>query len=214
MQENESPGLAAGSSDWVEHFDECVGKMVYINPVTGLSKYEAPPAEAPQALCTTDITTMAVNVVSSKDDPSAAESVWSLFSEWENPVFVRKPEVGLDVSCGQAEGLAVKIHSILYPYRFTKEMIHSMKIVQQVDKKFLACLINTKDKGDGGSTDSAVEGNLLVLVDQHAAHERIRLENLVTGNVLSLTQLLCLHCSRFIFYHVRDAQFWTLKSMV
>uniref|UniRef100_W5MWS0 MutL homolog 3 n=1 Tax=Lepisosteus oculatus TaxID=7918 RepID=W5MWS0_LEPOC len=167
------------SSDWVEHFDECVGKMVYINPVTGLSKYEAPPAEAPQALCTTDITTMAVNVVSSKgfeyrcypfqteavlpflprpkgervssgrdgtDDPSAAESVWSLFSEWENPVFVRKPEVGLDVSCGQAEGLAVKIHSILYPYRFTKEMIHSMKIVQQVDKKFLACLINTKDK--------------------------------------------------------------------
>ncbi|XP_069049264.1 DNA mismatch repair protein Mlh3 isoform X2 [Lepisosteus oculatus] len=182
MQENESPGLAAGSSDWVEHFDECVGKMVYINPVTGLSKYEAPPAEAPQALCTTDITTMAVNVVSSKDDPSAAESVWSLFSEWENPVFVRKPEVGLDVSCGQAEGLAVKIHSILYPYRFTKEMIHSMKIVQQVDKKFLACLINTKDKGDGGSTDSAVEGNLLVLVDQHAAHERIRLENLVTDS--------------------------------
>ncbi|XP_066550890.1 DNA mismatch repair protein Mlh3 isoform X2 [Amia ocellicauda] len=166
------------ASDWVERFDASVGKMVYINMVTGLSRYEAPPAGETRVPCVTDITTMAVNVVSNREDSGANESVWSLYAKWENPVFVRHPEVALDVSSGQADRLAVKIHNILYPYRFTKDMIHSMKVIQQVDKKFLACLIHTKDKEGANSTDSE-EGNLLVLVDQHAAHERVRLENLI-----------------------------------
>ncbi|RXM95555.1 DNA mismatch repair protein Mlh3 [Acipenser ruthenus] len=206
----EIPSTTQSSSNWVEHFDASVGRMAYINTVTGLSKYVAPPEKETQAICTTDITTMAVNVVSekgfeyrcypfqieaiipflprprverassgqeSRDDSEAAESVRTLLSEWENPVFVRHPEVALDVSSGQAESLAVKIHNILYPYRFTKEMINSMEVVQQVDNKFIACLINTRSRED---TDK--EGNLLVLVDQHAAHERVRLEKLVTDS--------------------------------
>ncbi|XP_058847803.1 DNA mismatch repair protein Mlh3-like isoform X2 [Acipenser ruthenus] len=173
----EIPSTTQSSSNWVEHFDVSVGRMAYINTVTGLSKYVAPPEKETQAICTTDITTMAVNVVSEKDDSEAAESVRTLLSEWENPVFVRHPEVALDVSSGQAESLAVKIHNILYPYRFTKEMINSMEVVQQVDNKFIACLINTRSRED---TDK--EGNLLVLVDQHAAHERVRLEKLVTDS--------------------------------
>ncbi|MGH0182367.1 UNVERIFIED_CONTAM: hypothetical protein FKN15_009429 [Acipenser sinensis] len=209
-KKKEIPSTTQSSSDWVEHFDVSVGRMAYINTVTGLSKYVAPPEEETQAICTTDITTMAVNVITekgfeyrcypfqieaiipflprprverassgqeSRDDSEAAESVRTLFSEWENPVFVRHPEVALDVSSGQAESLAVKIHNILYPYRFTKEMINSMEVVQQVDNKFIACLINTRSQED---TDK--EGNLLVLVDQHAAHERVRLEKLVTDS--------------------------------
>ncbi|KAJ8288836.1 hypothetical protein COCON_G00014950 [Conger conger] len=206
-ENKQSESVAVGSNDWLEHFDDSIGKVVYINKVTGLSKFEAPAAEETHVPCTTDVTTMSISVISRKgfeytcypfqselvlpflprsraervlssgldhaDGSEAANSLTSLFSEWSNPVFARPPEVAVDVTCGQAEGLAVKIHNILYPYRFTKDMIHSMKVVHQVDKKFLACLINTTD------TD-AESGNLLVLVDQHAAHERVRLENLIT----------------------------------
>ncbi|XP_074146101.1 DNA mismatch repair protein Mlh3 isoform X2 [Sminthopsis crassicaudata] len=144
---------------WQAHFDVSLGRMVYVNKITGLSTFSAPQEEN-LASCTKDLTTMAVNV--------------GFRDEWENPVFARYPEVALDVSNEQAESLTVKIHNILYPYRFTKEMVHSMQVLQQVDNKFIACLMNTKqdENGKGG-------GNLLVLVDQHAAHERIRLEQLI-----------------------------------
>ncbi|XP_037097660.1 DNA mismatch repair protein Mlh3 [Syngnathus acus] len=200
----------ATSTDWLGHFDTQMGKMVYINKVTGLSKYEEPPMEETLARCTSDITNMAVSVVSETgteyrcypfqaelvlpflpkprgervliagtddagDNVKTSNSLSSLYSKWSNPVFVRPPEVGVDISSGQASGLAVKIHNILFPYRFSKDMIHSMKVLNQVDNKFLACLINTSD-------DTQSKGNLLVLLDQHAAHERVRLENLIADS--------------------------------
>ncbi|XP_027425342.1 DNA mismatch repair protein Mlh3 isoform X2 [Zalophus californianus] len=200
------------SSDWQQHFDVALGRMVYINKITGLSTFTAP-TEDVRAACTKDLTTMAVDVIHENgsqyrchpfrsdlvlpflprageertvmrqknrdtvDDTVGRESLQSLFSEWENPVFARYPEVAVDVSSGQAKSLVVKIHNVLYPYRFTKEMIHSMQVLQQVDNKFIACLMNTKTEENGEAG-----GNLLVLVDQHAAHERVRLEQLITDS--------------------------------
>lgn len=45
----------------------------------------------------------------------------------------------MDVSSKQAEGLVVKIHNILFPYRFSKDMIHSMKA------EFLASLMHLRE---------------------------------------------------------------------
>ncbi|KAM6202658.1 DNA mismatch repair protein Mlh3 [Rhynchocyon petersi] len=167
------------SLDWQQHFDVALGRMVYINKATGLSSFTAPTQDS-QAACTKDLTTVAVNVILENDtveDAAGGHSLQSLFSEWDNPVFPRYPEVAVDVSSGQAENLAVKIHNILYPYRFTKEMIHSMQVLQQVDNKFIACLMSTKTEENGEAG-----GNLLVLVDQHAAHERVRLEQLIVDS--------------------------------
>ncbi|XP_063353955.1 DNA mismatch repair protein Mlh3 isoform X3 [Pelmatolapia mariae] len=168
----------ATSSDWLQHYDASVGKTVYVNRVTGLSRYEDPAMEETQVRCTSDVTNIAVSVISEMGDVGeSSNSLFSLYSKWNNPVFVRPPMVGVDISSGQADGLAVKIHNVLFPYRFSKSMIHSMKVIHQVDKKFLACLISTKD--DEMVEHTETKGNLLVLVDQHAAHERVRLENLI-----------------------------------
>ncbi|XP_077781648.1 DNA mismatch repair protein Mlh3 isoform X4 [Podarcis muralis] len=56
-------------------------------------------------------------------------------------------------------------------------MIDSVQVLNQVDNKFIACLINTT-----ADENEDTGGNLLVLVDQHAAHERIRLEQLITDS--------------------------------
>nr|XP_041572737.1 DNA mismatch repair protein Mlh3 isoform X2 [Taeniopygia guttata] len=162
-------------SVWLQDFDALSGKTVYINKATGLSTYGTPPSEGFQTACIQDITTMAVNVVSEND--AEGESLQSLLLEWDNPVFVPCPEIAVDVTSGQADSLAVKIHNILYPYRFTKDMVHSMQVLQQVDNKFIACLINTRN-----GMEKKADGNLLILVDQHAAHERIRLEQLIADS--------------------------------
>lgn len=62
---NESQsGEKPGSSDWLTHYDDELGKLVFVNQVTGLSKYENPSLKDTQVPCSTNLTNMAVSVVS------------------------------------------------------------------------------------------------------------------------------------------------------
>ncbi|KAM8833633.1 DNA mismatch repair protein Mlh3 [Synchiropus picturatus] len=201
------------SGDWLHHYNASAGRMVYVNRRTGLSRYQEP--QENQVHCISDVTNLAVSVVSeeggehqcypfqrdlvlpflpksrldrvlsagtgNRGESSVSSSLSSLYSKWKNPVFVLPPEVGVDVCSVQTERLKVKTHNILFPYRFTKDMIPSMKVIDQVDRKFLACLINTTEEAEG-------EGNLLVLLDQHALHERVRLETLVADSYKETTE--------------------------
>lgn len=58
------------------------------------------------------------------------------------------PQVGVDISSGQADGLAVKIHNVLFPYRFSKSMIHSMKAnLSLTFNHFLLAVLSISVKG-------------------------------------------------------------------
>lgn len=61
---HESHETKPASSDWLTHYDDSLGKLVCINQVTGLSKYENPSLKETQVPCSTNLTNMAVSVVS------------------------------------------------------------------------------------------------------------------------------------------------------
>lgn len=65
-------------------------------------------------------------------------------------------------------------------HRFKKTDLRNAKVINQVDRKFIACLIDDDDeRGEehGGTRgDQDISGPALVLIDQHAADERVRVE--------------------------------------
>ena len=62
--------------------------------------------------------------------------------------------------------------------RFRKEDVLAAQILNQIDRKFIACLIRDSEMDERNGTLSlpSSSGRALVLIDQHAADERIRVE--------------------------------------
>jgi DNA mismatch repair protein MLH3 len=51
-----------------------------------------------------------------------------------------------------------------------------MKVISQLDRKFIVCVVDATSESNGDSQTSDCSKRILVLVDQHAASERIRVE--------------------------------------
>nr|QIC49972.1 DNA mismatch repair protein Mlh3 [Actinia equina] len=115
-----------------------------------------------------------------------SEGIVSLmFDEWDNPVFSSLP--GMDITSlskpTKGTGNEVRAHRSIHPYRFTKAMVKDLQVIRQVDDKFIVCRVRRppQDESDkDADTENEEEGDcLIVLLDQHAVHERIRLEKLI-----------------------------------
>lgn len=74
-------------------------------------------------------------------------------------------------------GITDPVSSAL-PHRFGKTELRSAQVISQVDRKFIACLVKDQLTPDDSvdSYDSDLTGRALVLIDQHAADERVRVE--------------------------------------
>lgn len=68
------------------------------------------------------------------------------------------------------------------PGRFDKADLENVEVLGQVDKKFIACVFHTEPGDDDAENTAPTAGEpgqkrkVLVLVDQHAADERVRVE--------------------------------------
>ena len=91
------------------------------------------------------------------------------FGIWNNPVLGVNNQANLPSLASSKSLLPRKSFDSIYnTFSFSKAMLKKVIVFGQVDDKFISCIFNSKTDGD-----------ILVLVDQHAVHERIRLEKLL-----------------------------------
>ncbi|XP_046555149.1 uncharacterized protein LOC124264450 [Haliotis rubra] len=101
-----------------------------------------------------------------------AHSLEDLFSSWNNPVLEIPLKSCVSAEVSHTSKAATRSFKSLYPTKFTKAMLKSFQVLGQVDNKFIACVLQTEELNSSKAPD------LIVLFDQHAAHERVRLEQL------------------------------------
>ncbi|XP_071079978.1 DNA mismatch repair protein Mlh3-like [Haliotis cracherodii] len=99
-------------------------------------------------------------------------SLEDLFSSWNNPVMEVPQQSCLTAEVAHMSRAGTRSFKSLYPTKFTKTMLKSFQVLGQVDNKFIACVLKTEEQNTSKAPD------LIVLFDQHAAHERVRLEQL------------------------------------
>ncbi|CAG8981890.1 hypothetical protein HYALB_00013563 [Hymenoscyphus albidus] len=135
------------------------------------------------------------NIQREIDTSTEEPSPWlkTLLEKWDNPVFASAqlpiPQVSIDEFaettrhmihghqhvCTQIDiDRALKDSSGING-RISKQALLNAEIISQVDNKFILVKLNTSHSNASQSD----ENEMLVIIDQHAADERIRIENLL-----------------------------------
>ncbi|KAL9592509.1 MAG: hypothetical protein Q9179_006642, partial [Wetmoreana sp. 5 TL-2023] len=131
--------------------------------------------------------------------PKAGSWVSNFLKGWDNPVFSPTTEPAIpQISCegptlevsdnlhGRARrrshldvGQGLSTSASMMAAKLSKAGLKTAKIVSQVDKKFILVLVDPLMDNATESWNVSDERRVLVLIDQHAADERIRVEALL-----------------------------------
>lgn len=122
----------------------------------------------------------------------------SVLESWDNPVFqpteVAIPKVSLDnpdCSTNMQTPFQGHLHGctpldvekmfnesiVGISGRISKDALRNAEVISQVDKKFILVKLHLSEDAEGNWAD--VQGRTLVIVDQHAVDERVRIEDLM-----------------------------------
>ncbi|KAI8999804.1 hypothetical protein BC832DRAFT_594373 [Gaertneriomyces semiglobifer] len=119
-----------------------------------------------------------------------------LLKKWNNPVFARGEKL-LPMLFGQSDVTnhalsnldrdvdktfaSIGAHTV--EESISKKDLQHMRVLSQVDRKFIVCQVErngTEASSADGTSEKRKGGGLLVIVDQHAADERIKLEAMLS----------------------------------
>ncbi|XP_042869248.1 DNA mismatch repair protein Mlh3-like isoform X2 [Penaeus japonicus] len=117
-----------------------------------------------------------------------SSEVAQICQEWEPPTFAMDADVlsskvqMTGIERGMNKESSIRIYNIVHPYKFSQEMLQTCRVLGQLDKKFIACEITYT------SCDPTLHkvSEIIVLFDQHAVDERVRLETLTEENYETL----------------------------
>ena len=159
--------------------------------------------QRPQSACLTSLRAVSSRLSRSNSAPSLKPDPGSwadaLLASWENPIFQRTeesiPQVSLEIpgvgASGSAGGQghrcvhqdfdkAFKAASLSFAAKLSRKYLQAAEIIAQVDQKFILVKMTQSSANELAQTVSNEDDEVLVLIDQHAADERIRIESLLT----------------------------------
>ncbi|KAJ3238660.1 DNA mismatch repair protein [Chytriomyces hyalinus] len=119
----------------------------------------------------------------------------SLLNEWKNPVF-RAPDLppkSNDPNQTQTQMIVNSfnpgVSAIPVAYPISKQNISTLRVINQVDTKFIAAWFPMfKDDASSSNHSSGVVDCGLVIIDQHAADERVKLEGILRQTFAEVDQ--------------------------
>ncbi|KAK1596693.1 uncharacterized protein LY79DRAFT_51285 [Colletotrichum navitas] len=207
--------LSPATDDQVHSHRETSGHIMDGGQVSPLEEplgaSQTPKAIDPEPLSSSQFFAASRNQ-SQRQEPS--EWLKGLLSQWENPVFqpaeppvprlnegtmggphrVAMQSLDLDAECTHGTHTS----NIKLSGRISKAALADAEVVSQVDQKFILVKLRRDQVSGSGRPDSQFN-SVLVLVDQHAADERCRLESLMrdyfrpakgSGEVIAKTETL------------------------